>query len=121
MATVFTFVVTQLEMAPSLDGLTDVVTRVRYNYTGVDEIGTSYTFAGATPMPLPSGTDFIPLENLTEAEVVAWLEVVSDKTHMQEVIEKNIYLINNPKFVDTPLPWAPAPEPVPEATSEEII
>jgi len=110
MATTFSFKVSQLEMAPSLDGLTDVVTRVRYNYTGVDSTGVSGSFSGATPMPAPSSGSFTPLESLTESDVISWLEVVSDKTHMQERIQKQIDLINAPKYVETPLPWAPVTE-----------
>lgn len=109
MATTYTFKVTQLEMAPSLDGLTDVVTRVRYNYLGVDSAGVSGSFAGATPMPQPTSGSFTPLASLTEADVITWLEAVSDKTHMQERIQKQIDLINAPKYVETPLPWDPQP------------
>ena len=84
MALNYTFNVTQLEIAPSgSDGYPDVVTRVRYNYVGVDSTGHSGSFAGATPMPQPSGS-FIPFEDLTEEEVVAWLDVVADKPHMEQ-------------------------------------
>ena len=87
MALNYTFSVTQLEIAPSgSDGHPDVVTRVCYNYVGVDENGYSGSFAGATPMPQPSGS-FIPFEDLTETEVVAWLDVVADKPHMQQQIQ----------------------------------
>ena len=104
MAITYTFKVTELEMAPSLDAQTDVVTRVRYNYAGVDENGISGSFAGATPMPAPSGS-FIPYNELTQETVVAWLEEVSDKPHMQEQITKQINNQINPKYVPTPIPW----------------
>ena len=110
MAILYTYEPTELFMAPSLDGLTDVVTRVRYNYTGIDEeSGLSAVFAGATPVPAPaSGSEFIPLQDLTEAEVVAWLESVVNPDHMQEVITKNINNQIAPKYEPTPLPWAPS-------------
>jgi hypothetical protein len=106
MALNYTFSVTQLEIAPSgSDGHPDVVTRVRYNYVGVDENGYSGSFAGATPMPQPSGS-FIPFEDLTETEVAAWLDVVADKPHMQLQIQKQINNQTDPQNVPAPLPWA---------------
>lgn len=107
MSLTYTFNVTQLEIAPTgSDGHPDVVTRVRYNYVGVDSNGYSGSFAGATPMPSPSGS-FIPFEDLTETEVVAWLDTVADKPHMQQQIQKQINNQTNPQNVPAPLPWAP--------------
>ncbi len=107
MAITYTFKVTQLEVAPSLDGKSDVVTRVRYNYTGVDEKGNEGTFAGATPMPAPSGS-FVAFNSLTEANIVSWLDAVADKSHMQEKIQEQINAKKTPLFVEKPMPWAPA-------------
>ena len=109
MAILYTYEPTELFMAPSLDGLTDVVTRVRYNYTGVDqENGLSAVFAGSAPMPAPASADpFIPLPELTEAEVVSWLTATVNPSHMQEVIAKNISNQIAPKYEPVPLPWAP--------------
>ena len=104
MAITYTFKVTELEVAPSLDGQSDVVTRVRYNYAGVDDNGVSGSFQGATPMPAPSGS-FIPYNELTQETVVTWLDEVSDKPHMQEQITKQINNQINPKYVPTPIPW----------------
>jgi hypothetical protein len=106
----FTFKVNKIETAPSLDGLTNVVTRVRYDYIGEDEDGNEGTFSGVTPMPAPDAENYTPLADLTEADVVSWLEAVADKAHMQERITKQIQNKVAPKYVDTPLPWAPAEE-----------
>lgn len=107
MSTNYTFNVTQLEIAPTgSDGHTDVVTRVRYNYIGVDTDGYSGSFAGATPMPTPADTgSFVPFSQLTEADVVDWLEAVSDKGHMQYMIQKQIANQKEPQSVPAPLPW----------------
>jgi hypothetical protein len=109
MAITFTFKVNKIEIAPSLDGLTDVVTRVRYDYKGIDENGNEGTFAGATPMPLPDSEHYKPFEELTEDDVISWLEAVADKPHMQEKIANQIEAKIAPKYVDTPLPWDPQP------------
>ena len=111
MAITFTFLTDetmQLEIAPVLGDLQNVVTRVRYNYVGVDENGIEGTFAGATPMPVPEDTEnYIPFDQLQPENVVAWLEAVSDKVHMQERITKQIEAQINPKYEPVPSPWAP--------------
>lgn len=110
MSITFTFNITQLEVAPSFDGETDVVTRVRYNYIGVNESGYSGSFAGATPVPPPaSGSTFVPFDQLTQEEVVNWLEIYADKPHMQQQITKQIESQINPHYVPAPLPWDPQP------------
>lgn len=107
MAITYTFTNIQVEVAPSLDGLTDVVTRVRYTYKGVDENGIESTFPGVTPMPLPSDENFIPFNQLTEAEVISWLEAVADIPHMQQQVDRGINNQINPKYVPVPNPWDP--------------
>jgi hypothetical protein len=108
MAITYTFTVNKIEVAPALGELTDVVTRVRYDYKGVNEDGIEGTFAGVTPMPAPGDAAFKPLAELVEADVIEWLEAHADKTHMKERIQKQIDTQVAPKYVDTPLPWAPA-------------
>lgn len=118
MAITYTFLTDdtmQLEVAPVLGNLTDVVTRVRYNYVGVNEDGVDGTFAGATPMPLPEDTEnYIPFADLTPDEVVAWLEATADVAHMQERIAKQIEAKIHPMYEPIPSPWAtPTPTSVP--------
>lgn len=107
MAITYVFTDIKVEIAPTLDGHTDVVTRVRYIYKGVNEDGIEGSFSGATPMPLPGDENFIPFDQLTEQEVVGWLEAVADKPHMQLQIGKQIENQIAPKFVPVPNPWDP--------------
>lgn len=117
MAITYTWKVNQLECAPTLGELENVVTRVRYSYIGTDADGNTASFSGATPMPEPSSPDFKPLADLVEEDVISWLEVHADKPHMQYRIEKEITEKVTPKYVDTPMPWAPVvEEPVVEPT-----
>lgn len=113
MAITYTFIPTKVDIAPSLDGLEKVITRVRYDYEGINEDGIKGTFAGVTPMPLPTDTEnFKPFEELQPEDIISWLEATADKPHMQMRIEKQINEQVAPKYVDTPLPWAPIEETV---------
>jgi len=120
MAITYTFLTNetmQLEIAPVLGDLTDVVTRVRYQYVGVDENGVDGTFAGATPMPLPEDTEnYIPFPDLTPEDVVSWLDATADIPHMQIQIAKQIEAKINPKYEPVPSPWLPPTPPTPEPT-----
>lgn len=120
MAITYTFTPTKVEIAPSLDGLEKVITRVRYDYKGVNEDGIEGVFAGVTPMPVPKDTEnFKPFEELTEEDVISWLEAVADRTHMDQRIKKQINDQIAPKYVDTPLPWDPIKE-TPVLKQEEV-
>ena len=111
----YVWAITAMKMAPSLDGLTDVVTNVQFTYTGTDsDSGFSSTFNGAYPVPPPSAPGFIPLADLTEAEVIAWIEPIYPIDHPNEVIEAGIENQIAPTNEDAPMPWAPEPpEPLP--------
>ena len=112
MTITYTFKVNKIEVAPTLGELSNVVTRVRYDYKGVDENGVEGVFAGVTPMPAPESTDFKQLNELTEEDVINWLEVHADKPHMHERIAEQIRGQIEPTHVDVPLPWAPVEEVV---------
>ncbi len=111
MAITFTFLTDdtmKLEIAPVLGDLQNVVTRVRYDYVGINENGIRSTFPGATPMPLPTDTEnYIPFDQLQPENIVAWLEAVADIAHMQSTITKSIEAQINPKYEPVPSPWAP--------------
>jgi hypothetical protein len=109
MAVDYSYKIKELEMAPSLDGLSDVVTRVRFSYIGVDaDTGYSGSFLGATPVPSPNSGSFTPLSELTEEEVIEWVAIAHPLGHMQEQILKQIETQITPKYEPVPLPWDPS-------------
>jgi hypothetical protein len=107
MAITYSYQITQLEMAPSLDSLPDVVTRIRFKYDGIDsESGYSGSFIGACPVPSPSSGSFTPLNELTETQVIEWVKVAHPTEHMKSQIQKQIQYQINPNYQNVPLPWA---------------
>ena len=123
MAITYTFLTDntmKLELAPELNGLEKVITRVRYNYVGVDENGNEGTFAGVTPMPAPNAEGYKPFRELTPEDIVSWLEATADKSHMQERIAKQIEAKIAPKYVETPAPWATVDEVVEPVVEPEV-
>lgn len=96
------------------DGLDGVVFQTFWQKTGVDENGLEGTFSGATPVSFASGSDFTPFDQLTEEQVLGWIQPLvtgAYEAHVDAQIQKQI----DAKKVDVqepPLPWNP-PEPVP--------
>ena len=116
MAITYTWKITAMKKAPSLDGLSDVITHVNFEYKGVDENGNEGVFYGACPLPGPDKDDFIELSKATEADVIEMAKANHPVDHMNEVIEKQIADKITPKNEEVDLPWAPAAE---EAAAEE--
>ena len=124
MALTYVYAVTSLKK--TTDGSIDnAVVQSYWTCTGTDADGDSGVFNGATPFPLSSvdPDNFIPYEELTEADIIKWIEAVvvgSYKEHIDAQIMKQIALIKNP-VVEVPsneLPWSPPLEEPKDVTDE---
>ena len=110
MATQFNWVVNQLDTAPSIDGLTDVVVTVHWTRTAEQYVGaepikvSSYGTMGCTT---PSSTDFTAYPDLTQAQVESWLDAGLDVTAIDLNLQAQIDNIINPPIIVLPLPWTP--------------
>ena len=113
----YTWKITALKKAPSLDGLSNVITHIRFDYTGTDsESGESHTFHGACPVGAPNPENFTEITTLTEANVIEWAKANHPTDHMNEVIAREIGKKIVPMNEEvTELEWLqPAVVPAPE-------
>jgi hypothetical protein len=113
----FTIKVTGLRTA-TVGDKTDVVKQVDWTLVGT-ESGQTFELPQTTQLPDPNGQPFIPLTELTEAEVVQWIEANDEripgiKAHIQYVIDKEVA---KSTLAPAAMPWAPAPEVVEEPTA----
>lgn len=122
-----TWVIAQLDTAPSSDGLVDVVKTVHWRYQATETVEDKTYFAdiyGAMACGTPSETDFTAYPDLTEAKVIEWLESGLDVEALQASLDAQIENQKNPPIINKPLPWVPVIEAtvelVPEPT-EPII
>lgn len=118
MATEFSWVISQLNCAVESEGLPDVINMIHWRYNATQVDGDKTYFAdtyGASSVAQPNPQNFIPYADVTEAEVISWLEEILPVGEMQAGLEANIALQINPVEVTLPLPWAqtPTPEPTP--------
>ena len=101
----YEWAITAVKKAPTLDGLSNVITHVNFDYTGTDaDSGNSAVFHGACPLVVPeegyAEGDFIELANLTEAQVIGWAQAAHPVEHMNSVIEEEINRTITPTNVE---------------------
>lgn len=84
--------------------LQDVVITIHWRYAAEKE-GVYTDMYGATSMPLPTGEDFTPYEELTKDQVCGWLEATLDVSSMEESLDKQLDLIINPVNVTLQPPF----------------
>ena len=97
----YEWAITAVKKAPTLDGLSNVVTHVNFNYTGTDaDSGESAVFSGACPIGSPDSESFTAIGNLTEADIIGWAQANHPTEHMNHVIEEEINKIITPTNVE---------------------
>ena len=100
----YSWTISSLDTAPSLDSLTDVVRVIHWRYQAVDgdyQAETYSTYACGEPSP----NDFTAYPDLTEQDVIDWLESGLDVDSMKESLANQIEALKNPPIVNLPLPW----------------
>jgi len=108
--TVFEWGISQLNCAVESEGLPDVINMIHWTYSATQVDGDKIWYAstyGASSVAQPNPQNFIPYADVTEAEVISWLEQILPVEAMQLALENNIALQINPVEVTLPLPWLP--------------
>ena len=101
----------------TVNGLENTVKQVDWTLTG-EEAGQTFALPQTSTLADPSSEGFVPLANLTEAAVIAWIEATEThlsgvKSHIQTVLDKEVA---RSALASTAMPWAPVVEtPAPTA------
>jgi hypothetical protein len=114
MSITYTWSVNQLTVHPTHDGKTDVVATVSWSYRGVDATGVGSSRGGVTDVTYNAKAPFTPFADLTEAEVLGWVQstITSEqKAEMEAGISGDIDWQKQPSNepVSPPLPWPTTP------------
>jgi hypothetical protein len=99
------WLISQMDTAPSEDGLTDVVKTVHYRYQGQDAEYFAEVY-GTMACATPSATDFTAYADLTYSKVVEWLADGLDDHALDSNLEAQIENQKNPPIVNLPLPFS---------------
>ncbi len=113
----YTWKITALKKAPELDGLSNVITHIRFDYTGTNvDTNDTYVFSGACPVEAPNPENFTEITSLTEEQVIEWAKANHPTDHMDEIITSALKKKLRPTLEDvTELSWLSAEEQTPEA------
>jgi hypothetical protein len=93
-----------MECVKKENDLTDVVITIHWRYNAEKDGFNAETY-GATSVPLPTGEEFTPYEDLTKDQVVGWLVSELDVEAMNENLNTQIELLINPINVTLPAPF----------------
>ena len=105
----FTWLVSQLDSIPSLDGMDKVISTIhwraqkQYEEDGV-VVFTSDTY-GALSLTAPHEASFTPYDEVTKEMVESWLEAGLDTEAIEANLDAQIENFLNPPIVAYPLPW----------------
>jgi hypothetical protein len=108
MSITYNFKVTNINCYSEYESLSYLAFNVWWNYIGTDGEYTSNVI-GNTEIPYDPNTEYVPYGQLTEAEVISWIEQYTDPsiiTNAQELIAQRINeQINPPNIINPTLPW----------------
>lgn len=104
----YNWVIAQLDTAPQDGELHDVVKTIHWRYQGTEVVGDKTYFAdvySSFACAQPSETDFTAYPDLTEEQVISWLEDGLNVTSLKANIDSQIENQKNPPIVNLGLPW----------------
>jgi hypothetical protein len=112
----YTWNINALECYPTYESQTDVVFNVTWSYRGVDSNGVGSSRGGKTEVTYTAGSPFTPFAQLTEAQVLGWVQPTITPEQMTEMeagingdISWQIAQASSNDPVTPPLPWPTTP------------
>jgi len=76
MANNYYFKIDAVDAYVSQDGLENVIYNVHYRYFGENENGNITSMIGVQHFPSVDTENFVPVEQLTQADIIGWIEAV---------------------------------------------
>lgn len=116
MAITYAYSINQLECYPAYESQSDVVFNVTWSYRGKDDAGVGSSRGGRTAVTYAAGSPFTPFNELTEAQVLGWVQPTitpEELADMEAGIAGDIKWQNDQASANNPtippLPWPAAP------------
>jgi hypothetical protein len=89
----------------SSENLENVIIEIKYTYTGISDEGISSSYPGRTILPEPNAEDFKEFSDITEEEVISWLNSHADIDTMRSAIQEHISQQSGNIYKGDDLPW----------------
>lgn len=104
MATTYTWKVAALDAQPSHDGHTNVINTVHWTLSGTDGEHTASSY-GSVGVTYDADAPFTEYDNLSEADVLAWVWSSVDKAETEANVEKQLAELATPSKVTLTPAW----------------
>jgi hypothetical protein len=105
----FTWVISQLDSIPSIDGMEKVINKIHWRAQKEYIVDEKVAFTADTYSSLivdaPHEASFTPYDQVTKEMVEGWLEAGLDTEKIDANLEAQIQNFLNPPVVAYPLPW----------------
>ena len=111
MSATFTTTILGDLLTTNIDGYTDVVKQANFLLTG-EESGQTFQLTSTANFDVINPENFIPYNELTQQEVISWINGLGMTKSMQAQIQIVInQMIFSAELTPLPAPWDPAPTP----------
>ena len=100
----YTWVISQLDSIPSIDGMDKVISVIHYRAQKQEADFTADTY-GALSLDAPHEASFTPYDEVTKAMVEGWLTNSLDCEAIEANLDAQIQNFLNPPIVNYGLPW----------------
>lgn len=105
MSVTYTKQINSMDCYSEIDGNSDVVFTINWTLVGTDDVFEA-NYRCSTEVPYVSGQPFTPFNELTEEQVISWIEEYTSPDWMTQYEETIVRDINIKKTIITPtLPW----------------
>jgi hypothetical protein len=88
------------------NGMQDVVTNVHWRYIGTNENGVTAEMYGTQSVGEPNPDAFVPYLEISEEQVIGWMESAMDVNAMNASINAEIEVISHPTEETLPPPFS---------------
>lgn len=95
----FKWTISALDCEVSKNGLNNVVQRIHWNLSGINEKSISAEVYGVQILGDPNIENFKDFDSLEKQDVINWLNATMDVAVLEENIAQQIILIENPTMV----------------------
>lgn len=105
------FTINSVDAHVEKDGLQNVIYNVHYSYVAQDSNQNVVRDIGVIEISEPNSESFTPFEQLTQDDVIGWIEPLLDVSAMQERLDQQLSEMATPTKVTLQLPVQLEPSP----------
>ena len=106
----YNFHINAVDAHVSSNGLDNVIYNVHYSYNGEDGNGNSTSRIGVVAVEAPDADSFVAFDQLTQADVIAWIEPILPVEQMQQDLDLQLAELAAPTKVTLQVPETLAEE-----------